>query len=266
VPVPTEPSPFDDDRRRHLSLAPEDHSDFGRSSSACQNHAATLRSIEGLDILEEQAAHSETGGSPLGEELGRSIGSRSQIALAPKPLKSQRNAARGAEAKGLDPQESTLKGADTDHQDVSNFSFPFNHPKGIGARITEEVRRNRTLLPSILPRPGYSSPPNTIELPESEAQDYKFSVPTLKEFRSRTLRGPVAEQSSHQRHPSEVRKTSIHRILVRSPPSRTSPPAASVGTNSNLVAFGNQRATKLFSTTAQGHCSTCSKSSKSSEP
>jgi hypothetical protein len=176
VPAPAAPPPFDDSQRGHLSLAPEDRSDFRRSSSTCQNHAATLRSVEGLDIFEKQAAHSETSGSSLGEELGRSTGSLSQIALVPKPLKSQRNAARRAEAKGLDPQESTLKGADT----VSNFSFPFAHPKGIGTRIIEEVRRNRTLLPSILPRPGYSSPPNTIELPESEAQDYKFSVPTLE--------------------------------------------------------------------------------------
>lgn len=138
MPAPTEPSPFDDNQRRHLSLAPEDHSDFRRSSAASQNRAATLQSVEGLDILEEQAVHSEASGSSLSEELGRSIGSLSQIALAPKPLKSQRNAARGAEAKDLDAQESTLKGADTDHQDVSNFNFPFNHPKGIGTRI---VRR-----------------------------------------------------------------------------------------------------------------------------
>jgi hypothetical protein len=181
APPPTEPSRFEDNKKRHSFSAPEDHSNFRRSSSPSRNRLATLRSREDLGILEEQAASSEISESSLGEELGRSTGRFSQIALVPKPLKSQRNAVGGAEAKGLDAQESTSTGADTDRQNASNFNFPFDRPKGIGTGIHEEVRCKRTLLPSILPRPGYSSPPNTPEFLESEAQDYNFSIPTFKE-------------------------------------------------------------------------------------
>jgi hypothetical protein len=182
APPPTESSLFEDNKRRHSFSAPEDHSNFRRSSSPCRNRLATLRSLEDLGILEEQAAYSEACESSLGDELGRSTGRFSQIALVPKPLKSQRNAAGGAEAKGLDAQDSsTSTGAGTDRQNASNFNFPFDHPKGIGTGIPEEVQCKRTLLPSILPRPGYSSPPNTPELLESEARDYNFSIPTFKE-------------------------------------------------------------------------------------
>src|SRR5205814_2475578 len=76
-----------------------------------------------------------------------------------------------------DALKSILEGADTSHQNPT-----FNYPDGIGIGIAEQAQRQCTLLPSVLPRPEYSSPPNTPELLRSKAQNYSFSLQTLEKF------------------------------------------------------------------------------------
>jgi hypothetical protein len=178
----TEPSPFDDNDSDRLFLVPEGYFDIERSSSTHRNRAATLRSLEGLETVEEQSPLSKTSKSSLGEDFGRSTERFSQTALIPRPLKSSRTAAAGPEAKDLAHRQSISTGADTYHSNVSNFRFPFDTAQEKGPDTVEEVQRKRkpTLLPSVIPRLGYSSPPSTPRLPEAEAQTYKFCIPPLE--------------------------------------------------------------------------------------
>jgi hypothetical protein len=182
APALTQPFPFDDNESGQVSLRAEGRFGIKRSSYTHQNRAATLRSLQGLEPVDEQATLFKRSESSLGEEFGHSNERFPQTALLPKSLKPSRATAAETEAKDLVDQESTPRGTPTDLKNVSNFSFPFHVAKEEGPETVEEVQHKSkpTLLPSLVPYPGYSSPPSTPDLPEGEAQNYKFSVPPLE--------------------------------------------------------------------------------------
>jgi hypothetical protein len=177
----TEP-PFDDNESRQVSLNAEIYFGIGRSSSTRRNRAATLRSLEGIEPVNEQAILFKRSRSFHDKELGHSTERFPRTALLPKSLESYHVTAAELEAKDLVEQKSTLEGTETDHTNVSSFGFRLHVAKQQGPETVEEAHHKSkpTLLPSLIPRPGYSSPPSTPELPEGEAQNYKFSVPTLE--------------------------------------------------------------------------------------
>ena len=175
----TQPTHFDDSDAR--SSLPQGHSDIERSSSTRRNRAATLRSLEGLETVEEQATPFTT--ESVEEGSGPSTEVFSQTALVPKPLRPCRTTAVGLEAKGSGEKGSTLVRADKEHPNLSDFSFSFDTATEKVSSTTEEVKPKPkpTLLPSLLPRPGYSTPPNSPQLSEAEGQSYDLSVSTVAE-------------------------------------------------------------------------------------
>ena len=176
----TEVTPFDESRR--LRPVPEGATVVERSSSTRRNRTATLRSLEGLGVIEDQATSLTT--ESVDKESGWPTGFFPQTALVPKPLRPDRTTVAGPESKFSDQKDPiSSKRADTEHPNLSDFSFSFDTSTQQASDTAENVQRKPkpTLLPSLLPHPGYSTPPSSPGLSEAEAQTSEFSVPAVEE-------------------------------------------------------------------------------------
>jgi hypothetical protein len=219
--APTEPPLSVDEDSSQLSPVSESQPNVRRSSSVYQDCAATLRSLEVIELAEEQIIFSRITGSSLEEGCGRSTVSHSQTALVPKPFRSHRPTIARPEAKDSGEQVLSSTGvsyasyqrrrADIDHPNLSNFRFSFDTTTSKDSNNSREAQhkleRNSkpTLLPSPLSRLGYNDPPSTPELPGSEACTFEFSVPTLEgasvSDSERPSQRRAATSRSHTRHP-----------------------------------------------------------------
>ena len=190
----TEVTPFDESGR--LRPVSAGATVVGRSSSTRRNRAATLRSLEGLGSIEDQATSLTT--KSVDKESSRPTGIFPQAALVPKALRSYCTTKIGPEAKFSDQKNpTTSRRADTEHPNLSDFSFSFDTTTQKASETAENVQRKLKpiLLPSLLPRLGYSTPPSSPELSEAEAQPSEFSVPTVEEISNFDFERPDLPQA-----------------------------------------------------------------------